>query len=101
MTVLYLQSRGAGWALLAWVALGLVATAEPAVAAGGNAEVADGGLVHCLLPGQVRRLGAFSTSVMALEPVRSSAPPPASTATVITTPTVPACGLLMRPPRSG
>ncbi len=63
MTVLYLQSRGAGWALLAWVALGLVATAEPAVAAGGNAEAADVGLVHCLLPGQVRRLGAFSTSV--------------------------------------
>jgi len=35
-------------------------------------DAAPSGLVHCLLPGQVRRLGAFSTSVMPRKAVRNT-----------------------------
>ena len=35
-------------------------------------DAAPAGLVHCLLPGQVRRLGAFSTSVMPRRAVRNT-----------------------------
>jgi hypothetical protein len=35
-------------------------------------DAAPAGLVHCLLPGQVRRLGAFSTSVMPRKAVRNT-----------------------------
>jgi hypothetical protein len=44
-------------------ALGLIGLCTAPVATAADKPAADDGLVHCLLPGQVRRLGAFSTSV--------------------------------------
>lgn len=67
MSHLMLRPRGRGLgASLAWLALAVA----PASALAADAlerlqaqDAAQDGLVHCLFPGQVRRLGAFSTSV--------------------------------------
>ncbi|MBC7957113.1 MAG: hypothetical protein H7Y33_14730, partial [Cytophagales bacterium] len=55
------QRACAGVLGLACIVLGAAAYAadKPATS---NEPAADG-LVHCLLPGQVRRMGAFATSV--------------------------------------
>src|SRR5882724_3455816 len=58
--------------LMGGVAAAGADTSEPVAGQAGAAEPASTNLVHCLLPGQVRRLGAFASSVTPRRAVRVS-----------------------------